>query len=332
MAAATVSSPRPLGLANTVVYRAIAINADGAISSVTTAPTLTAGSGVPSGTEPQGSIYMRTDAAADAGVYQNTDGATTWVVLESAAGSLDIPSGSALTLATADIVLTADGTNCVITGTGDVIIGTAVDFNGAGAITATGNPAINFGTGAAAFGGAASTLDGVSGGTLRKIGGQIDIDVAAGASLTGSAVETVLTSTSIPANMIKQGTHLRVKFMARVTADNAATTLIVRLRLGPTTLTGTALVTSSTVDTASGDVIVGEFNLVGRAAPGAAAACVGMGWLQDLAAPPAATESITFDSANFATNGALLLELTGIWSAGDANAVQSEIWIVDINA
>lgn len=40
-----------------------------------TGPTFSSGSGAPAATQPRGSIYLRTDVA---GVFQNTDGATTW--------------------------------------------------------------------------------------------------------------------------------------------------------------------------------------------------------------------------------------------------------------
>ncbi len=49
----------------------------------TAAPTLTSGSGAPTATEPNGSIYLRTDAAtADEAVYSRIAGA--WVALDGA--------------------------------------------------------------------------------------------------------------------------------------------------------------------------------------------------------------------------------------------------------
>lgn len=47
------------------------------------APTITSGSGVPSATEPNGSIYLRTDGAnADQAIYARIGGA--WVALKGA--------------------------------------------------------------------------------------------------------------------------------------------------------------------------------------------------------------------------------------------------------
>ncbi len=157
----------------------------------------------------------------------------------------------------------------------------------------------------------------------------VDIDTAAGTSHTGSTTEAVLTQYSIPASTIKAGTRVKVRFGARVTADNSTTTLTGRLRLGPTTLTGTELILTSAVDTDVDHWFTGEFTLVGRAAPGAAAALVGVGF-SSLGAVGAACSQQFLTPTNFATNGVLLLQLTADWSAADANAVQSEFWTVEI--
>lgn len=175
-----------------------------------------------------------------------------------------------------------------------------------------------------------TTTDGVASGTARVLGGRVDVDTANGTAHTNSTDEAVLTSYSIPANTIKAGTIVKVKFCARVSADAGATTLTGRLRLGATTLTGTVLIQSGAVDTSTNFLFMGEFTLVGRAAPGAAAAVVGMGWYCDPAAIGGTALTANLATTNFATNGALLLELTADWSAADANSIRSEIWEVEI--
>lgn len=157
----------------------------------------------------------------------------------------------------------------------------------------------------------------------------VDIDVAAGTSFTNSTDETVLTSYSIPANTIKSGTRVKVRWGARVTANNSTTTFTGRLRLGPTTLIGTALVATSAVDTDVDHWFTGEFELIGREAPGATAEVVGVGF-SSLGAVGAQCSQQFLTPTDFATNGILRLELTGDWSAADANAIQSEYWIVEI--
>ena len=176
-----------------------------------------------------------------------------------------------------------------------------------------------------------TTTDGVVAGDARRIGGRAAVITASGTAHTGSTDEAVLASYSIPANTIKAGTAVRVRFMARVTADNAGTTLTGRLRFGATTLTGTELIVSSAVDTSSGHVFTGEFTLFGRAAPGAAAEVVGVGSFSEPGAAGGAVLSAALvPGTNFATNAALLLELTGDWSAADANSVQAECFMVEV--
>ncbi len=45
------------------------------------APAVISGAGAPTGTAPQGSLYLRVDGAAATTAYVNTDGGTTWAAL-----------------------------------------------------------------------------------------------------------------------------------------------------------------------------------------------------------------------------------------------------------
>lgn len=81
MAAASFSSPRPFGLVKTIALRCLAVATSGAISDVTAAPTLTAGAGAPSATEPNGSLWLRTDGSdGDDSLYMRIGGA--WVAIK----------------------------------------------------------------------------------------------------------------------------------------------------------------------------------------------------------------------------------------------------------
>jgi hypothetical protein len=167
-----------------------------------------------------------------------------------------------------------------------------------------------------------TTTDGVASGTAKVVGGRASAAVASGTTHTNTTDETVLGSFTIKANTIKQGTVVKVLFGIITPSTNAADTYTVRLRLGPTTLVGTALITTSAVDVANNDVVVGSFQLVGRAAPGAAAECVGCGMYSNPAAYGAGVGGAMLTAylaeTNFATNGDLLLEVTGDWSAANA--------------
>lgn len=48
-------------------------------------PYITAGTGAPTFTAPQGSMYIRIDGGAGARLYMNSTGSTTWIVAGSAA-------------------------------------------------------------------------------------------------------------------------------------------------------------------------------------------------------------------------------------------------------
>ena len=107
------------------------------------------GTGAPTHTAVSGSLYIRTDAT-DSGtwVYRNTDGATTWeAALDTEATELLASANTWASLQTlttgarvvdtgaiqfgtagADLVLTADGTDVVVTGTGDLVIADSLDF------------------------------------------------------------------------------------------------------------------------------------------------------------------------------------------------------------
>jgi len=106
-------------------------------STAASAPTHTFGTAVPTAAEPDGSTYQRVGATdADATLYVRASSA--WKALEAGGSSLTIPDSSALKFGTAggDVVITADGTNAVVTGSGVMLwadteaitVGTGGDF------------------------------------------------------------------------------------------------------------------------------------------------------------------------------------------------------------
>jgi len=292
-------------------------------------------------------LRVGTDTTATGIEFRNNSDAAVWKVepTSATAGRLMAADGSALILgAGSDDSVAHDGTDTLWTHTtGDWIFdSTDVDdpiaFRLGTDTSATAwqvrndSDTVLFsvnGAGAGAMVGTLTTTDGVASGDARRIGGKVACIVADGTAHTNSTDEAVLASYTIPANTIKSGTVVKVKWQARATVDNAGTTLTGRLRLGGTTLTGTELVTTTAVDTAAGHLFCGEFTLVGRAAPGAAAECVGTGSFA-LGAAATAMGTAGIGATNFATNAALLLELTGDWSAADANAVVAEVFVVEV--
>lgn len=177
-----------------------------------------------------------------------------------------------------------------------------------------------------------TTTDGVASGTAKRVGGLSYCQVAAGTAHTNSTDEAVLGAFDIPANTIKQGTVVKVRYQGIATATNSTDTLTVVLRCGPTTLIGQALITHAATDVADGDIFEGEFTLVGRAAAGAAAACVGVGSFSGLGAAGTPTRHAAYlATTNFATNGVLKMEVTADWSVANAgNSCRLDVLTVEV--
>lgn len=155
--------------------------------------------------------------------------------------------------------------------------------------------------------------------------------IAASTSLTNSSVETVVGTATIPANTLRAGSRILLKYQGIVTATTGATTLTIKAYLGAVTLTGTALISGTATTTAASLVFSGEFELVARADPSATSAMVGHGLFCEPTAAGAVTpKQAILASTTFATNAALLLEVSAKWSAADANACRLDIFDVDI--
>lgn len=182
---------------------------------------------------------------------------------------------------------------------------------------------------------ALTCADNVASGTAKRVGGLAYCLAAAGTAHTNSTDEAVLASYELPANSIKAGTVVKIRYQGIATAQAGATTLTVNLRIGPTTLTGTVVQTHAAHAITENDIFAGEFTLVGRATPGAAAACVGFGMFGPTADAYDADGTLGFNanmlaSTNFATNGALKIELCADWSAADASSCRCDIFIVEV--
>jgi len=155
----------------------------------------------------------------------------------------------------------------------------------------------------------------------------------AGTAVTGTASETQAAVATIPANAIGIGTTLKVHYQGTITGHNGSDTLTVNVRFGTTTLTGTLVVTGNAINASSGWIFSGEVTFVGRAAAGATAAMVANGWFVDPAAAGGGTFRQTYiASTNFATNGALLCEVTLTWSSSSGtNSARVDVMNLSTN-
>jgi hypothetical protein len=163
--------------------------------------------------------------------------------------------------------------------------------------------------------GALTTTDGVSSGPTRKVGGLVNAATAA-VTLTNSTTETDLGTYTIPANTLKQGTVLRFRLAAHCTGNAGADTMTFRVKLG-----GTTLYTTAALAMVNNDVAIFEGELSAYAAPGASAAVAVNLSATSSVSGTFGTKGTALAAANYATNGALILKVTGQWSAASASDV-----------
>lgn len=149
--------------------------------------------------------------------------------------------------------------------------------------------------------------------------------VAAGTALTNSTTETVLASHVVPARYFTDGKTIKVVGSVRTTAQNSTDTLTIRIRIGATTLTGTAVFTSAAVDQVVDDTCVFEFEAIARDADSSGTLIV-----RGAASPPDAngTAMVSIAPAPLTAldfTAALRIEVTGQWSvASTSNSCQAE--------
>jgi hypothetical protein len=240
-----------------------------ASQAATSAPTLTSGSGAPSASEPDGSVYMRTGgtsiltsfyvrvssawvAVADFG----TVGITTDVIAEKTAATGVTVDG--LRIMDATVKPVAGGTavldlSACATGEGDVLV--ADNLASAFAIreAATDYLVVCSTNSAESISSKVrlSTTDGVASGIERVVGGRVYCSVAASAAITGATeTETLFDSQiSLPANTLKAGTVVRVRAQGIHTATTGSEDHSMILKIG-----SVAVTTMAAIDPANSDL------------------------------------------------------------------------------
>jgi hypothetical protein len=166
---------------------------------------------------------------------------------------------------------------------------------------------------------------------LGWLGGVVSRTVAAGTALTASSTETLLGSYSIPANTLKAGTVVKVRFQGIATATNSTDTLAVKLYIGG--LSGTALLTGTATDVANNNIFAGEALIQVRTA-GASGTFVAVGTHTDVpAASGTATHGICEITASTTvdTTAAQVIGVSGTWSTtSGSNSCRLDILVVEI--
>ena len=186
--------------------------------------------------------------------------------------------------------------------------------------------------GAKSLTGRATTTDGVASGTARVIGGRAYSAISATDNLLASAGASAhvdfAQTYSIPANTLGANSVVRIRGSVAATNVDGTDTLEVKLYIG-----GTTLLTVTAFDpSAVTDFVNFEFDLVSRAAAGAAASHAGFGgWVTSDTGAEIRGAAILAPT-NLATNGALVVKVSAKWSATTAlTNARLEALNVDIN-
>lgn len=164
------------------------------------------------------------------------------------------------------------------------------------------------------------------------LGGVVYNAVAASAAHTNTTTEALFDKQySIPANTLKAGTVIKVRYQGIATATDSTDTLTIKLYIGG--LTGTAILTGTATDVANNNIFAGEAMIVVRTA-GASGTFVAVGTHTDVpAASGTAAHSITEITASTTidTTAAQVIGVGADWSvATTSNSCRLDIMVVEI--
>ena len=187
-------------------------------------------------------------------------------------------------------------------------------------------------SGTSAFTGRVTTTDGVSSGTAKVVGGLAYSNTAASTAVTSTATETLFdTSYTIPANTLKAGTVIKMRWQGIATGTANTDTLTVKAYIGG--LSGTALCAGTATDVANNAIFSGETTLICRTA-GASGTFVAVTKHTEVpAASGTAVEDVTeiVASTTINTTTTQVIGVSGKWSTTDTvNTCRLDIIAVEI--
>lgn len=162
-------------------------------------------------------------------------------------------------------------------------------------------------------------------------GRMVYANTAASTAISNTTTEALFdTQYSIPANTLKAGTVVKIRYQGIATATDSTDTLTIVLYIGG--LTGTALISHAATDVANNNVFTGEYTLIIRTA-GASGTMVGVGTYKSV---PAAEGTMTVKddilaSTAIDTTAAQVVGVSADWSVATANnSVRLDVLTVEI--
>lgn len=165
----------------------------------------------------------------------------------------------------------------------------------------------------------------------RQAGGVLYTNVAASTAHSNTTTEALFsTQATIPANTLKAGSLIKIRFQGIATATDSTDTLTIKLYFGG--LAGTALISLAATDVADNNVFTGEYELIVRTI-GASGTMIGVGTYKSI---PAAEGTMTVKddilaSTTVDTTVANVIGVGADWSvAAAANSCRLDFLRVEI--
>jgi hypothetical protein len=156
-------------------------------------------------------------------------------------------------------------------------------------------------------------------------------NTAASTAISNTTAQTLFdTQYSIPANSLRAGQRIKIKYQGIATATNSTDTLAIGLYIGG--LSGIALLAHAATDVANNNVFSGEYELIVRTV-GASGTIVGCGTGKSV---PAAEGTATYKddilaSTAIDTTAAQVIGVAATWSVANAgNSVRLDVLSVEI--
>lgn len=198
-------------------------------------------------------------------------------------------------------------------------------------LTSTTIVAGSFGNGGStvAFTDRITTTDGVASGTAGVVGRLLYSNTAASTAIASTSAETVFdTNYNMPANTLKAGSVVKIRFQGIQTALVGTDTLAFKLYIGGSG--GTALITAAATTGVSNGTIQGEEMLICRTA-GTTGTFVGTGTYKVISAEGTMTVKDDIQaSTTINTQAAQLITATATFNTTNANSVRMDVFTVEI--
>jgi len=157
------------------------------------------------------------------------------------------------------------------------------------------------------------------------------VNTAASTAISASSTETAFdTNYTIPANTLRAGSVIKVRFQGIATATNSTDTLTIKLYLGG--LTGTAIFSSSATDAVNSDIFAGEAIIVIRTigATGTFVASGNFTKVEGASGTATRVDAIVASTA-IDTTTSKLVTASGTWSTtSGSNSCRMDIFSVEV--